>query len=432
MDWLRDAAGFAGRVLRRFHSDACPGRAAGLAFSTLFALVPLTAVVFAVLSAVGVFESLIAQAQRVVVEQLVPAVATEVFEGIAEFTANVEALGVFGLIMFGFTGLALIRAIHSSLNAIWRFRSESSLWVRISTYITVMLLGAVLLAGAIALGPLVQSLIDDGALPFPDILLGFLRIVVPPLLLFLTLFLTIVLVPSGNVVPRSAAIGALTATAGWEIAKRVFVVWVGSVMRLNVVYGSVAAVPIFLIWLYISWLIGLMGVEVAYIHQHRDELRDETRSDRPLPSLGELSEQTVCALTSILVRFRTGSPPLLVQDLDERYGMPASEVIRESLVATGLVLDTGAGLIPSRDTSRISVSDIVEGVWTDEPANGLARALLREWSMNHDRNAVDVLQQYFNTACEPPPAGEPVDNDARSAAAGDEPGDPGDPARNDG
>ncbi len=415
MDWFRDAVDFAGQVLRRFHRDACPGRAAGLAFSTLFALVPLTAVVFAVLSAIGVFEPLIAEAQRVLVEQLVPAVASEVFEGIAEFTANVEALGVFGLILFAFTGLALLRAIHSSMNAIWRFRSESSLWLRVSTYTTVIVLGAVLLAGAVALGPLVQSFIDDGALPFPDLVLGILRVAVPPLLLFLTIFLTIVLVPSGNVVPRSAAIGAVTATVGWEIAKRVFVVWVGSVMRLNVVYGSLAAVPIFLIWIYISWLIGLMGVEVAYVHQHRDELQDETRSDRPVPTLRELSEYTVCALASILVRFRTGEPPLRVQDLDERYGVQTGEAIRASLVTTGLVLDTDAGLVPSRDTSRITLSDVVNGAWAQDAQNGLARALLREWRTDDDRNAVDVLQAHFASGCEHLSPGEPANEQGMSS-----------------
>ncbi|MFW5738470.1 MAG: YihY/virulence factor BrkB family protein, partial [Spirochaetota bacterium] len=325
MQWLRSALSIARRANRRFGRDACAGRAAGLAFSTLFALVPLSAVVVALLSAFGAFETVMADSQRSLVEELVPAVSDQVLESMARFSQNARALGLFGLLVFLVTAVVLVRGVHGSLNAIWRFRSESGLWRKISTYTTVIVLGTLLLAGAVVVGPFVQSLIDGGASAVSGWTSRVSEVLFPPVLLYATLMLMIVLVPSGHVQPRSAAVGALAATVGWEIAKRVFVFWTGSVMRLSVIYGSLAAVPIFLIWVYITWLIVLAGVEVAYVHQHRHEPTNESGSDDPVAALPQLSEYAVRALASIFLRFRDGRPPLTQHDLDDRYGASTAE-----------------------------------------------------------------------------------------------------------
>jgi membrane protein len=393
-DRARGLVAITRRVISRFGRDACAGRAAGLAFSTIFALVPLIAVVVAVLSLFGVFETLVAESRQSIVEELVPAVSDQVIAGIAEFSQNARALGFFGFLVFLITAVVLIRGVHASLNAIWRFRSESRIWGRVSTYTTVIVLGTLLLAGAVAVGPLVQSLIDvDPALLSWTSRLS--ELLLPPLLLFATLFLMTILVPSGRVQPGSAAIGALVATIGWEIAKRIFVFWTGSVMRLSVIYGSLAAVPIFLIWVYITWLIVLAGVEVAYVHQHRNEPRNETGADEPVAALPDLSEYTVRAISAVLVRFRDGMPPLTQHDLDDRYGATTAEGIRDALVASGLVLETDVGFVPSRSLSRITVDDVARGLWTSAGEEPVAKTLLTAWAAERERPAVDVLADYF-------------------------------------
>ena len=395
MKWFQSTLSIARRATARFGRDACAGRAAGLAFSTLFALVPLTAVVVALLSAFGAFDSVMAESQNSMVEELVPAVSDEVLESMAQFSRNARALGVFGLLVFLVTAVVLVRGVHGSLNAIWRFRSESGLWRKISTYTTVIVMGTLLLAGAVVVGPFVQSLIDGG----PPAVTGWTsrvsELVLPPMLLFATLFLLIVLVPSGHVRPRSAAVGALAATVGWEIAKRVFVFWTGSVMRLSLIYGSLAAVPIFLIWVYITWLIVLVGVEVAYVHQHRHEPTNDSGSEDPVAALPELSEYTVRSLSSILVRFRDALPPLTQHDLDDRYGAATAEAIRDGLIASGLVLETDVGFVPSRDLARITVEDVAAGLWAPDDDDPVARAVLASWTDDRRRSAVEALSDYF-------------------------------------
>jgi len=238
MQWLHQAVGQVHRVSRRFSRDACAGRAAGLAFSTLFALVPLSAVVIALLSAFGTFQPYLGASQLDLLEQLIPAAADQIIPSLAQFSYNARALGSFGLGLFAVTSVVLLRTIHTTLNAIWRFRSESGVWRRISTYTTVIVIGTALLAIAVVAGPFVQSLTDGQSSTVSDWMDRLSEQVLPPLLLFVTLFLMIILVPSGKVEPRSAAIGALAAAVGWEVGKRLFVFWTGSVMRLSVIYGT--------------------------------------------------------------------------------------------------------------------------------------------------------------------------------------------------
>lgn len=367
MDRLRKFFLVVRRVAVRFGRDACAGRAAGLAFSTLFALVPLIAVVVALLSLFGTFAPAIDEARRAVLRELVPAASEQIVSSLEQFSENARALGAFGLFLFVVTASALVAAIHTSLNAIWRFRTMSGLWRRVSTYTTVIVFGTALLAAAVVVGPSVQSLLGQHSEAVPW-LRSVSQFILPIVLLFLTLFLTIILVPSGKVDPRSAAIGAVTATLVWEVAKRVFVIWTGSVMRLNVIYGSLAAVPLFLIWLYLTWLIILAGVEVAYVHQHRGEPTDESGSGEPSAPLVELSEITAVALMQILTRFRDGAQPLAQQELDERHGAATAEAVRDGLLASGLVLLSTGGLVPSRSLAAITVDDVVQGLWSGASA----------------------------------------------------------------
>jgi membrane protein len=189
-------------------------------------------------------------------------------------------------------------------------------------------------------------------------------------------------------------VGALAATIGWEVAKRVFVFWTGSVMRLSLIYGSLAAVPIFLIWLYLTWLIVLAGVETSYVHQHRDEPTNVTGSDQPPAALVDLSEQSVRAIASIMIRFRDGLPPMAQHELDERHGAATAEAIRDGLVASGLVLETDLGFVPARDLARISVDDVVAGLWSGRGPDRAARALLEQWRQARDGDAAQALRPF--------------------------------------
>ena len=361
MKWIRSLWQFAVRVGKRFFADACSGRAAGLAFSSLFALVPLSAFVVAVLSAFGAFDPLIQEAQAAIIQQLVPAVHEEVFQSISQFASNTRALGFFGLFIFLATAIILLRNISISLNSIWRFRTRRGIWANIASYTSVIVIGTTLISASFALGPVVRSVIRAA---FPDAAEAtwFRTYILPPLFLFLTIFSLNILVPAGRVRPGSAALGAVVSVVVWQIAQRIFVFWSGSVMRFNLIYGSLAVLPIFLIWLYLIWFFILVGVEVSYMFQHRHEQPSEDESSGIDGPVSAVVEQCIATAIEIARRHRDGAPALNGEALDYRLGAAMADRVRTSLAGSNLFLDTDHGLLPARGVDTISVGDLVAAV----------------------------------------------------------------------
>lgn len=361
MERVKTAWDFTVRVSRRFANDACPGRAAGLAFSTLFALVPLSAFVVAVLTAFGAFDPLIEGAQQALIQQLVPTVHEEVFAGVRQFASNTRALGFLGLFIFLATAILLIRNINISFNAIWGFRTRRGVWGKIASYTSIIVIGTTLLSASFALGPVVRSVIEAA---FPDTrdVAWFRSFLLPPIFLFLTLFSLNTLVPAGKVKTGGAALGAGLSVVIWEVSKRIFVFWTTSVMKLNLIYGSLAVLPIFLIWLYLSWFFILIGVETAYAFQHRRELKQEEGQGELDCPVSTVLEHCCDAALEIAQRHVAGRPPLTAEDLDYQLGVAMSDRVRRSLAQSGLFFDTDQGLLPARSADAITVGDIVDRI----------------------------------------------------------------------
>ena len=389
VQWVRSVWQFVGRVGKRFFADACSGRAAGLAFSTLFALVPLSAFVVAVLSAFGAFDPLIEEAQQALIEQLVPAVHEEVFASIRQFASNTRALGFLGLFIFLATAILLLRNIKISFNAIWRFRTRRGVWAKVASYTSIIVIGTALLSASFALGPGVQSVIETA---FPDVAEAtWLRsYLLPPFLLFVTMFALNILVPAGKVKPGGAALGAAVSVVVWELSKRIFVFWSTSVMRFSLIYGSLAVLPIFLIWLYLTWFFVLIGVEVAYIFQHRHENPAEEDTRRIDGPVSAVVGHCVATALEIGRRYRDGTPAINADELDYRLGAAMADRVRTSLAGSGLFLDTDHGLLPARGLKSISVGDLVavmiEGTAHDPP----------------DPRAADTVSRLLALWCEDP------------------------------
>ena len=364
--WMKSVWQFAVRVGRRFFADACSGRAAGLAFSTLFALVPLSAFVVAVLSAFGAFDPLIEEAQQALIEQLVPAVHEEVFASIRQFSSNTRALGFLGLFIFLATAILLLRNIKISFNAVWRFRARRGAWSKVASYTSIIVIGTALLSASFALGPGVQSVIEA---TFPDAAEAtWLRsYLLPPLFLFLAVFLLNILVPAGKVKPGGAALGAVISVIVWELAKRIFVFWSTSVMRFSLIYGSLAVLPIFLIWLYLTWFFVLIGVEVSYLFQHRYERPSEEDKRGIDGPVSVVIGHCVATALEIGRRHRDGTPAINADELDYRLGAAMADRVRTSLARSSLFLDTDHGLLPARGLSSISVGDLVAAVIEGAP-----------------------------------------------------------------
>jgi len=379
---VRAVSRYVGRVAGEFKRDHCTIRAASLAFASLLALVPLAALLFSMFSALGTFSELIDSFQSFLVRQLVPTSQEEIVVYMRRFVENTRALGVVGLLFFLITAVFLLNTIQSTFNALWGSRTRKNSLRRLATYVSILVVGSFLFAIGLNLASVVRTLI--GVQPVREIgrALAFLTGILPAIFIFLALFLMIVLIPSGKVRGASALLGAGIGALFWEAARRIFFFWITYVIRLSIVYGSLAVIPIFLIWLYVAWSIVLLSLEAAYVHQHRQlgwlgkSLERITPAERFLFGL-EIYLQ-------IAGRFYRGEAPPSVVRIAHHFGASNADIsfFLELFEHEGLVLFAGKDsdlLLPARSLDKIRLQQLFgclfgnpkEASWQSEEALAL-------------------------------------------------------------
>jgi membrane protein len=252
------------RTLRqRFREDRLGLTAGSLTFTTLIALVPLLTVMLAVFSAFPMFGNFRSALEKYFLQSLVPVtIAKPVLGALTQFAAKASRLGSAGLVLLLITAIALMLTIDRTLNAIWRVRRSRPIAQRVLVYWAAITLGPLVLGVSLSLTSYAISasrgLVD--ALPGGvSVLLGVLQFV----LLTAAAAGLFHYVPNTFVQWRHAFGGALFVAVGFEIAKRALAWYVQSVPTYSVIYGAFATVPIFLVWMYLGWVIVLLGAVVA-------------------------------------------------------------------------------------------------------------------------------------------------------------------------
>jgi len=373
---------FLGTLFGEFQRDQCLIRAAGLAFATLLALVPLSALLFSLFSALGSFNELLERFQAFLITQLLPASQEEIMAYIRGFVQNTRALGVVGLLFFLITAVLLLNTVQNAFNAVWGSRERRSSFHRLVTYASILIVGSFLISIGLNLTGMLRSLLGASAAAGIGRSLSALTAVAPFVFIFLVLLLMISLIPSGRVRGSSALVGAAAGVILWELARRLFFLWITYVLRMSVVYGSLAVVPIFLIWLYVAWSVVLLALEIAYVHQHRRfawlgrSPRQVSPGDRVLFGLEVFLE--------VAGRFHRGESAPSREQIARRLDASMAEVnyLADLLQKKGLVLFAGPGsgcLVPARSLDRISLRGLFQCLLGDsastEPPRGSAQAL---------------------------------------------------------
>jgi membrane protein len=253
---------FARFVWRRFWADDCFGSAAALSYATLFALVPLTAVALGVFASFPSFATMTERITDFVFTHFVPDAARIVQSYLTQFASNAYQLTTFGLIALVVSALFLMAGIEDALNRIFRSSLRRNRSARFVVYWTVLTLGPVLVAASLGLTsylfalPLIDEV--DREYHFSERLLALLPVVVT----WVALWLAYMVIPATTVRLRHAAIGATIGTVLFELAKRGFAEYLART-SYEQVFGAVAVIPIFLLWMYLLWLIVLLGASIA-------------------------------------------------------------------------------------------------------------------------------------------------------------------------
>ena len=252
------------RTLRqRFREDHLGLTAGSLTFTTLISLVPLVTVTLAVFTAFPIFARFQSSLQDYLLQSLVPdSIARPVLRALTQFSGQASKLGSAGLIVLGLTALALMFTIDRTLNGIWRVPKPRPLAQRVLLYWAGLTLGPLVLGASLSLTSyaLTASRGWIGALPGGVALLlsllEFLLLVGGAAALFR-------LLPNTHVRWSHAGAGGLFVGLGFEAAKRALGWYLGLVPTYSVMYGAFATVPILLLWVYLSWVIVLLGAVVA-------------------------------------------------------------------------------------------------------------------------------------------------------------------------
>ena len=259
---LQSLRQFVSQVAKRFVHDRCQRVAGALSFTTVLAIVPLTAVMLSVLSLAPGFSTWMTVIQDFIYSNFVPAAGEVVQKYLAQLASKAGRLTAVGLLFLAVTAIMLLATIEQALNDIWRVANSRKLLHRFLTYWALLTLGPILVAGSLALTS------KFFALPFlgraeVTLLREVLDVVLPLLLEFGAVVLLYTVVPNVPVLWRNALVGGLFAAVFLETAKYLFAAAMKYFTTYQIIYGAIAALPIFLVWVYISWVIILLGAIVT-------------------------------------------------------------------------------------------------------------------------------------------------------------------------
>jgi membrane protein len=319
-----------------------------LTYLSLFALVPALVVAFSVVGAFAGTDALWRGIHGYLLDNLAVGARASIEPYLDRFVRNahVTRAGLVGGAFLVFSAVSLFGHVERAVNDIWWVRRARPLSQRALLYWAGLTLGPLLLAGSLTLGHAVVAFLRGAPVGY--------------------FFL-----PATRVKTWAAAVGGLVAGLAWELAKALYTLAVARFFRYHAIYGSVAAVPIFLLWLYVSWTIVLFGARVAFIVQHaRVILAGHAPAGQGTPLGRELLAARVMLETAL--SFRSGAPPPDAAEIALRIGTFAEPV--RDMVATlrgrRLVLEVaGGGLVPGRPLDRISLADVRAAIAGDPPTS---------------------------------------------------------------
>lgn len=352
-------------IWSRLTDDMLSLRAMGLTYSTLLSLVPLLAVTFSLLKAFGIqnqIEPVLARALEPLGEQ-----GAEITQYVIGFVDNLKVgvLGALGMATLFYTVISLIGRIEDSLNHIWRVDTPRRIGQRFTDYLSVVLVGPVLVFSAFALTASAQSSwVVQRLLEFPTLsdLFVILTKITPFVFLWLAFTFLYRFMPNTRVRLGSALLGGAVAALLWQVAGALFAAFVASSARYAAIYSSFAILILFLIWLYVGWLVVLVGAEVAYFHQHPAAYQQESGGIWRTHEFRE--RMALAALVAISRRYYAGAVPPSAVQLAREIGVSTSllDECMDLLVRHRILVRTAEpeGLTLARPPESVGISDVLE------------------------------------------------------------------------
>src|SRR5712671_479417 len=389
---LRRLGRFLAHVFRRFNEDRCLQIASSLTFTTLLALVPLVTLTLALMAAFPIFSGLGEHIHAFLLANMLPEKAGKVVTGyIEQFSGQAGRLTALGSAVLAVTAFLMMFTIERAFNSIWRVSRPRPLAQRILVYWATLTLGPVLIGASLSITSYLVGVSLGFARQTPFAGAAILGLV-PFVLTCAAFMLLYYLVPNRAVKPRHALMGGLVAALAFEIMKRSFALYIAKFPTYTFVYGAFAVIPIFLVWIYLSWVVIVIGALITALAPDFAVLREAARR----PSGSGFSE--ALALLLVLARAQQGRQLLGMEQIAERASLTGdrTESHLERMVARGWVarsVGNRYGLVC--DTERLLVAEVYREFVLDGRASpgterGKAlRTLLEQFAASADE-ALDL------------------------------------------
>jgi membrane protein len=355
---------------KHFQDDKLQLRASALTFFTLLSVVPVLAMAFGIAKGFGLDKELENQIlENFSGQEEVLTTSLEFARNLLENTKGGLIAGI-GLAFLFYTVMQLLGNIEKSFNDIWYITKHRTITRKITDYMSIILLGPVLLVVANSLtitvtreiAKLTESVELIGL--FKGVIFPLLRIL-PYTVVWLLFTLIYMIMPNTNVKLKSGLIAGIIAGTIFQLVQWALIYFGVGVARNNAIYGSFAALPLFLIWLQLSWLIVLVGAEISYAIQN---VSKHNVSDEGEEYSIDSKKRLALAISFLVIRnFKEGKPPLTFIEINNYFGA-SDRLLHEvvSMLLNGQILleaktdDNMQCYQPAQDTDRLDVAKILE------------------------------------------------------------------------
>ena len=363
-------------IIRDFFSGQLTMRAMSLVYTTLLSVVPLLAFSFAILKGFGVFNQL----EPYLTNLLAPLgdQGEKITAQVLALVDNVKGpvLGGVGLTFFLYTAISTVQKVEESFNYTWYVSKPRSFARRVSEYLVVLLVGPLMMVTALGIltsiqsSAVVQWILENPALGPVYVLVGKL---VPYLLISGVFTFLYIFMPNTKVRFQSALVGGIAGGVMWATVGAIFTTFVLYASRTQQIYAGFAVAITTLIWLYLNWLILLIGAQLAFYHQRPAFLR----TGRQEPRLSNAMRERIALNTMFQIgkAFRDPEEIVTTREISDQVNIPtiALAPIIADLEKAGLIQSTeNEELMPGREVSRMKLVDILSVV-RDEGETGSLR-----------------------------------------------------------
>lgn len=401
---LRDLWRF---MQRRLSEEQVPQVAGSLTFTTVLAVVPVMTIAFAIFTTFPLFNTFRDALEAYFVQSLMPrGVTNTILDNLSLFAAKANRLSAVGAVTLVLTAIMMFAIVDRSLNRIWRVKTPRSFTQSLIVYWAIMTLGPLLIGASLSFTTLVSPVASTLAQQLPW--LGTVAAIFISLLLMTMFFgLLYLIVPNRLVDWHDALIGGLVAAIAFEMTNRGFAFFITKFPSYRVIYGALAAVPIFLVWVYLFWLITLLGAVLAVA---LPVVKHERWWHKPVPG-GEFIDAMSVLQVLVHAHQHQGVISLLSIRSKTRLGFDEAESLLQRLLEAGWV---GRVEVVKNKASRwlqfargehdhwsllinpnkLTVADVMKLFIFSESSHALGR----EINQLLDRGLSLSLADYFNTS----------------------------------